>query len=132
LAPLLLHRAERASTNALVWVGAALLVVSGAIHLNLWDIAYRHVATLGPLFLLQAISAFVMALALAALRRGYLVVAALGLMIGTIVGFILVLTVGLFGFKLGFVSTEASITLAAECAAVVDLLVAALLIVREA
>ena len=32
---------------ALTVVDAGLLVASGAIHLHLWDIAYRHVATLG-------------------------------------------------------------------------------------
>ena len=37
---------------------ALAVAASGAIHLYLWDIAYRHVATLGPLFVVQAFSAF--------------------------------------------------------------------------
>ena len=90
---------------------AALLVVSsGAIHFYLWDIAYRHVATLGPLFLVQGISAVIVALALVLLRWGVVIVAALGLMVGTLIGFVLVLTTGLFGFKLGFVSGWATLT----------------------
>ncbi len=76
------------------------MVGSGLIHLYLWHLAYRHVATLGPLFLVQAIAGLVLAVALASARRGFLMVAGLGLMVGTIVGFILVTTVGLFGFTL--------------------------------
>jgi hypothetical protein len=56
---------------------AGLLLASGLIHLHLWDIAYRHVKTLDVL------------------------------MAGTIIGFVLVRTVGLFGFHLTFISTEA-------------------------
>ena len=48
---------------------ALAVAASGAIHLYLWDIAYRHVATLGPLFLVQAFSAFLVAVALIGVRR---------------------------------------------------------------
>jgi hypothetical protein len=91
-------------TWPLVSLAALLVAGSGAIHFYLWDIAYRHVATFGPLFLVQGVSAVVVAAALVALRRGVVMVAAMGLMIGTLVGFTLVLTTGLFGFTLGFVS----------------------------
>ena len=97
---------------------ALAVTASGAIHLYLWDIAYRHVATLGPLFLLQAFSAFVVAVALITLRRAFVVSCAFALMLGTLIGFVLVLTTGLFGFKLGFVSGWAYLTMGAECAAV--------------
>ena len=36
---------------ALCVIDAGLLVTSGLIHLHFWNIAYRHVPTLGPLFL---------------------------------------------------------------------------------
>jgi hypothetical protein len=112
-------------------VAGLLVASSGAIHFYLWDIAYRHVAKLGPLFLLQGISAVVVALALIGLRWGIVLVAAMGLMVGTLIGFILVLTTGLFGFKLGFVSGWAYLTVVAECAAVVVLAAAGTLLWRE-
>jgi hypothetical protein len=105
---------------------------SGAIHLYLWDIAYRHVATLGPLFLVQAFSALVVALALVAIRRAVVLALALALMIGTLLGFVLVLTTGLFGFHLGFVSGWAYLTMGAECLAVALIAVIASILWREA
>jgi hypothetical protein len=109
--------------SAQVWAlcaaDAALLAASGAIHLHLWDTAYQHVKTLGPLFLVQVIAAFVIAIALVATRQ-LLVVAAAGLlMAGTIVGFIVVRTHGLFGFKLPFTSGEAWAVLVIEIAGVI-------------
>jgi hypothetical protein len=113
--------ARPAALWSLLILDAALLVVSGAIHLDLWNIAYRHVHILGPLFLLQVIAAFVLAVVVLATRHVLAVAAALGLVLGTIAGFILVLTVGLFGFKLTFISTEAWVTLVAEIVAVLAL-----------
>ena len=98
---------------------ALAVAASGAIHLYLWDIAYHHVATLGPLFLVQAFSAFIVAVALIGVRRVLVLACAFVLMLGTLIGFVLVLTTGLFGFKLGFVSGWAYLTMSAECAAVV-------------
>jgi hypothetical protein len=124
-----------ASSQAGLWalfiLDAALLAASGAIHLDLWNIAYRHVHILGPLFLLQVISAFVLALALLATRHLLVVGAALGLAAGTIIGFILVLTVGLFNFKLTFISGEAWTTLIVEIVAIVTLSATGLLLLRR-
>lgn len=107
-----------------MWLGAVLVLVSGIEHLHLWDIAYRHVATLGPLFIVQGVVSIVVAVALAVGRRMFLVLGSLALMVGTIVGFILVLTTGLFGFKLHSISNLAYFTLVVEIAAVVVLGVA--------
>jgi hypothetical protein len=107
------------------------MLVSGFVHVHLWDIAYRHVATLGPLFLVQAIAALVLAVLLALTRRGAVVVAALGLMAGTIVGFILVLTVGLFGFTLHEITNYAVIAVVVEGLAVVLLAAAGLQLLRR-
>ncbi len=118
---LLLGGTDRGMTRALIWLGAVLVLVSGIEHLHLWDIAYRHVATLGPLFIVQGVVAIVLAVLLAVGRRFFLVLSGLALMAGTIVGFVLVLTTGLFGFKLGSISGVAYDTLAAEIAAIVVL-----------
>ena len=50
-----------------VAAAAILIVCSGLIHLHLWGIAYRHVATLGALFLVQAVAALVLAVVLGVL-----------------------------------------------------------------
>jgi hypothetical protein len=111
---------------------AIAVAASGAIHLYLWDIAYRHVATLGPLFLVQAFSAFVVALAIIATRKAVVLALAFALMIGTLLGFVLVLTTGLFGFHLGFVSGWAYLTMGAECLAVALIAVIANTLWRDA
>jgi len=123
------------SGTAVLWtlliIDAGLLITSGSIHLDLWNIAYRHVNVLGPLFLLQVISAFVIAAGLLVTRHILAVLAALGLVIGTIIGFILVITIGLFNFKLPFISAEAWITLVAEIVATVTLTATGLLLLRR-
>jgi hypothetical protein len=111
-------RQDVARTPLPIWVlcviDAGLLVAAGLIHLHFWDIAYRHVKTLGPLFLVQVIAAFLLAVALIVTRRLIVVAAAFLLLGGTIIGFILVRTVGLFGFKLTFTSGLAEAVLVIE------------------
>jgi predicted lipoprotein with Yx(FWY)xxD motif len=78
--------------------GAALLVASGAIHLDLYLTGYRTIPTIGPLFLLQVIAAFVLAAAI--LITGSWVAEAAGALFSVSVlgGYLLSLWVGLFGF----------------------------------
>ena len=78
--------------------GAALLIASGAIHLDLYVTGYNSIPTIGPLFLLQIISAFLLAAAipLTGLRLAYAAGAGFGL--ATLGGYLLSLKVGLFGF----------------------------------
>jgi hypothetical protein len=121
----------KAALWTLLVVDAGLLITSGAIHLDLWNIAYRHLNVLGPLFLLQVISAFVIAAGLLVTRHILAVLAGLGLVLGTILGFILVLTIGLFNFKLPFISGEAWATLIVEIVAVVMLTATGLLLLRR-
>ena len=79
-------------------VGAGLLVASGAIHLDLYLTGYRTIPTIGPLFLLQVIAAFVLAAAI--LITGNWVAEAAGALFAVSVlgGYLLSLWVGLFGF----------------------------------
>jgi predicted lipoprotein with Yx(FWY)xxD motif len=79
-------------------VGAALLVASGAIHLDLYLTGYRTIPTIGPLFLLQVIAAFVLAVAIPV--TGSWLAAAAGALFAVSVlgGYLLSLWVGLFGF----------------------------------
>jgi hypothetical protein len=107
-----------------------LLIASGLIHLHLWDIAYRHVKTLDVLFLVQVVLTLLVALVLLVTRHLLVVVAAALLMAGTIVGFLLARIVGIFGFHLTFISTEAYIVLVVEAVAIVMLGITARLQLR--
>jgi hypothetical protein len=117
----------------LLYLGdAGLLVTSGLIHLHLWDIAYRHVKTLDVLFLVQVAACLLAALVLLVTRHLLVVLGALALMAGTIVGFVLARTVGIFGFRLMFSTGLANTVLVVEAAAIVLLTVtASLQIVRK-
>jgi hypothetical protein len=113
----------RPRTSGALWLlylcDAGLLVASGLIHLHLWDIAYRHVKTLDTLFLVQVALCLLAAIAVLAFRRVIVVLAAALLMAGTIVGFVLARSVGIFGFHLTFSSGLAYTVLVIEIAAVI-------------
>ena len=116
---------RRAGQSGLMWLlylcDAGLLVTSGLIHLHLWDIAYRNVKTLDALFLVQVVLCLLAAVALLVTRHLLVVLAAMALMAGTIVGFVLARTVGIFGFHLTFSSGLAYTVLVVEAAGVVML-----------
>jgi predicted lipoprotein with Yx(FWY)xxD motif len=78
--------------------GAALLVASGAIHLDLYLTGYRTIPTIGWLFLLQVIAAFALAAAILVTGSWVAAAAGAGFAIGTLGGYLLSLWVGLFGF----------------------------------
>jgi hypothetical protein len=92
-------------SRAVVWtvriVGAALLVAMAYIHLHLYVTGARHIAWIGPLFMVNVVLGFLAAIAvLIAPPRWFPWVSVLSglLMIGTVFGLLLSLTVGLFGF----------------------------------
>ena len=119
------RKPSQRSRSTLMWLlylcDAALLVTSGLIHLHLWDIAYRHVKTLDVLFLVQVALCLLAALILLVTRHLLVVLGAAALMAGTIVGFLLARSVGIFGFRLTFSSGLAYTVLVVEAAAVVML-----------
>jgi hypothetical protein len=82
-------------------VGALLLAAAGGIHLYLWSTGYDSIDWIGPLFLVNAVGGFVLAVAvLIAPRRLLFWPAGAGALLqaGTLGGLILSSTVGLFGF----------------------------------
>jgi len=123
-------RRAHAPNTGLRWLlylaDAGLLVASGVIHLHLWDIAYRHVKVLDWLFLVQVVAALLAAVAVLVTRHLLVLLAAGLLMAGTIVGFILARTSGIFGFHLTFSSGLADAVLIIEAAAVILLGVTAI------
>ena len=78
--------------------GAALLIATGAIHLDLYLTGYRHIPTIGWLFLLQVIAAFALAAAVLAIRSPLVAAAGAGFAISTLAGYLLSVTIGLFNF----------------------------------
>jgi hypothetical protein len=109
-------------------VEAGLMVTSGFIHLHLQQTAYQHVKTIGPLFIVQFVACLVVAAALLITRHILVAAAAVALMAGTIVGFVLARTVGIFDFKLPYSTTLANQVLVVEvCAVVVGLLTVAVM-----
>ena len=79
-------------------VGAVFLVASGAIHLDLYLTGYRSIPTIGWLFLLQIISAFVLAIAIVVTRLLLAAASGAAFALATLGGYLLSLKVGLFGF----------------------------------
>ena len=110
--------------NTATWAAAALMVVSGYIHLHLWEIAYRNIATIGPLFIVQGVAAFVFAVGAAAFRRVWTALIGAGTMIATLTGFLISVNYGLFGFQDSFWGSNAIDAFVVEIAAAVLFLAA--------
>ena len=92
-------------TVALRVSGAALLIATAAIHLDLYVTGYRTIPTIGWLFVLQVIGAFGLGVAVLAIggrlvKGGRLAPAAgAGFALATLGGYLLSVRIGLFGFK---------------------------------
>lgn len=80
-------------------VAAVLLATQGVVHLRLWFDGYRSITTIGPLFLAGAIGAVVLAVAVLAIPRWWVLAAAALLSVGQLAALVTSSTVGLFGFE---------------------------------
>jgi plastocyanin len=118
-------------SNAAYVVAVGSIVVSAFIHLHLWHNGYRHIATIGPLFLAQVIAGFVIAAFVLATRNVRAAGVAFGFVVSTLGGFLLSINVGLFGFKDSFSAPDAHLALFVEIAALVLLAAAAGLSIRS-
>jgi hypothetical protein len=76
---------------------AAAVLVSGAVHLILWADGVRDVSVIGPLFLLNAVAALVIAGAVLLWRSWVPLLMAAGFGASTLGAFVIAATVGLFG-----------------------------------
>jgi hypothetical protein len=121
-------RVARAAVLVLAAVGAAFLVWSGVIHLELWADGYRDISVIGPLFLVQGIASIVLAVAIVALRWLALLAAGAVAGLATAVGLLLTVYVGLFGYTESLTVPYAVLSLAVEFTAAFVLLVAAVLL----
>jgi hypothetical protein len=109
---------------ALAATGAAFLVWSAVIHLELWDDGYSGISVIGPLFLAQGIGCIVLGVAIIAFR--WLALLAAGAVAGaaTAAGLLLTAHGGLFGYTESLSVPYATLSLAVEFTAAFVLLVA--------
>jgi hypothetical protein len=97
-APLSIRTTRGALALGIRLGSAAILVLVGYIHLHLWQEGYRQIPTDGPMFLIDALAAFVLAAALLAWARPVVGLLAAGFAASTLGALLISLSVGLFGF----------------------------------
>ena len=101
---------------------AALLAWIGYIHLHLWLEGYRHIPTNGPLFLLDAIAGFALAVVLLAWPRPLAGLIAVGYTTATLGALLISLGIGLFGFRESISASYVTQSLSIETITVLALL----------
>ena len=124
--------AERWATNLLTLAGSLLVAGSAVVHYYLWaSQGYRHIPTIGPLFIAQAAVGVVLAIGTVALRKLLLVLAELGYALSSAGGLIISVNFGLFGWQESMSAPYAGLALGVEFAAAAVLIPAALLLARR-
>ncbi len=128
------RRVDVSHRTLMAWrlLSALMLLVMGGIHLYL--VFYGVGGTLGTLFVLNAIGALVLTIAIVVLRGRLLVLAAvlsLLFMVGTLLALVLALTVGLFGIHEVMSFRLVPTTLVVESIGTVILAVTAALLARS-
>ncbi|MGH9096209.1 MAG: hypothetical protein ACRDWB_02185 [Acidimicrobiales bacterium] len=115
-------------------VGAGLLGTIAGIHLHLWLQSYRHIPTIGPLFLFNVVVSILLALAILGIPRRLLW---LGLGAGsafagaTLGGLVISLTAGLFQFQEQINGPLVPQTIVVESVAIVILGIAAAILMPK-
>jgi hypothetical protein len=117
--------AARWTVNFLAITGAALLVWSGIIHIQLWSDGYRDISVIGPLFIVQGVGSIVLAVVLAVFRRLALLAAGAVALAATAVGLLLSVYIGLFGYRESLAVPYAESSLVVEFTGAAVLLAAA-------
>lgn len=100
-------------------MGTAALIIIGIVHLNLYAREhYSEIPTIGPLFLLDVILAWLAAVAIALLRAVWMrrcaALAGVLLCAGTFASYIVSLVHPLFGFEEPGISYSGGVAIAAE------------------
>jgi hypothetical protein len=117
-------RTARWTVLALAAIGAAFLVWSAVIHLELYGDGYSDISIIGPLFLAQGIGCIVLGLAIVAFRSLALLAAGAVAGAATAVGLLLTVHVGLFGYTESLSVPYATLSLAVEFTAAFVLVLA--------
>jgi hypothetical protein len=116
----------RVVVTVMIAGGAVCTVGSGVIHLYLWgkQYGYRDVPTIGPLFLIQGITAILIGLIVIVSRQVGVLLVAVGLMVTSVICLVVAVEVGMFGFKDSWLAPYAWTTLYEEIAGGILLLAA--------
>jgi hypothetical protein len=89
---------RRAATNVARGLAVAGVLLSADVHLDLWySQGFRDIPTIGPLFLLNAVSGVLIGLVVLSWSHWLPALVAAGFGAGTLVAFYLSVSVGLFG-----------------------------------
>lgn len=120
--------AARWAVTVLAVAGAALMVWSGVIHLQLWSDGYRSISVIGPLFLVQGIASIALAAVIAVFRRVALMAAGAVTMAATAAGLLLSAGIGLFGYQESLAVPYAMSSLVVEFAGAAVLAAAAAIV----
>jgi hypothetical protein len=115
----------RWTVNFLAIAGAALLIWSGIIHIQLWSNGYRDISVIGPLFIIQGVGIIVIAVVLMIFRRLVLLAAGAVVLAATAVGLLLSVYISLFGYRESLAVPDAGLSLVVEFTGAAILLVAA-------
>jgi hypothetical protein len=110
---------RRILVGGAIVAGVALIAASAVIHLHLWLIGYRHIHLIGPAFLGQVVSGFVIAALLLVSHRLIWVLAGVAFCAGSAVALILSATVGFLGLHDGLDVPWAAWSLGVELAGAV-------------
>jgi hypothetical protein len=109
-------------------LGAGLLAWMAWIHLHLWNEGYKHIPSIGNLFVLNFIVGVLLALSLLAAPLRYLAVAAGAgalMVAGTLGSLIISINIGLLGYRESSHAPFAHLSLFVEAAALVVLVATA-------
>jgi hypothetical protein len=109
-------------------VGGVMVIWLSYIHFHLWvSVGYRHIPTIGALFLAQSIAGLVIGLAVIVVRRVWAAVLGVGFAVATLAGFLISVEHGLFNFTDSWSAPDAHLAVGVEIATVVVLAVAGVL-----
>ncbi len=110
-------------------IAAVAFLAGGAVHLDLWRGGYEGIPYVGPLFLANVVASVAVASALLVRCNRVVVLAGVGLAVGSLTALVMSRTVGLFGFMEPGWTADAMRTVAAEVGAIVTL--ALLVVIRR-
>lgn len=119
---------RRAGVGALTVTGAALVATTGIIHLHVWSTGYRFIPAIGTLFLVQGISALLIALAVVVARRLVVTAIGAGFMAASVGGLLASTTGKLFGFHESFAAPFTGLALVVGLTGLVLLMAAAVVL----
>lgn len=110
---------------AAYFAGGLLVIWLSYIHFHLWQDGYRHIATIGPLFLVQSIAGLLIGLLVISVRRVWTAVVGIGFALATMAGFLISVEHGLFGFMDSWAAPFAGLAFTVEIVTAAVLAVAA-------